>query len=138
MRSLMPPSAWWLPTGRRRVRLEQMKSGIMPAPREEFLVRAALHQPAFMQNQDAISPANGRKAMRDDESRATAGQTLQCLHDRTLRLHVQCAGRFAKNQDRRVFQHRTGDGNALALAAGKGRAPLTDDGVITLRQARDE
>ena len=41
---------------------------------------------------------------------------------------------FVQNDDRRVLHNRPGDGNALALAAGKGRAALTDDGVKALRQ----
>ena len=45
---------------------------------------------------------------------------------------------FVQNDDRRVLHNRPGDGNALALAAGKGRAALTDDGIKAVRQCHDK
>ena len=45
---------------------------------------------------------------------------------------------FVQNDDRRVLHNRPGDGNALALAAGKRAACLADDGVKALRQCHDK
>ena len=45
---------------------------------------------------------------------------------------------FVQNDDRCVLHNRPGDGNALALAAGKRAACLADDGVKALRQRHDK
>ena len=52
--------------------------------------------------------------MRPDISRAERGLDLG------LALGVEGAGGFVEQQDRRVFQEGAGDGDALALTAGKG------------------
>ena len=44
---------------------------------------------------------------------------------------VERAGGFVKQQNRRVFKHDAGDGDALALAAGKFHAAFADVCVIT-------
>lgn len=45
---------------------------------------------------------------------------------------------FVQNDDRCVLHNRPGDGNALALAAGKRAACLADDGVKAVRQCHDK
>ena len=45
---------------------------------------------------------------------------------------------FVQNDDRRVLHNCPGDGNALALAAGKRAACLADDGVKAVRQCHDK
>ena len=44
---------------------------------------------------------------------------------------VERAGGFVEQQNRRVFEHNAGDGDALALAAGEFHAAFADVGVIT-------
>ena len=43
---------------------------------------------------------------------------------------VERTGGFVKQQNRRIFEHNTGDGDALALAAGKFHAAFTDMRII--------
>ena len=50
---------------------------------------------------------------------------------------IQRAGGFIQNEDARVFQEDTGDGDALLLAAGEHDAALADDGVVTVRHGHD-
>ena len=54
--------------------------------------------------------------------------------DDALALVVERAGRLVEDQDRRIGGERAGDGDALALAAGKVGAALLDHRVIALRQ----
>ena len=48
---------------------------------------------------------------------------------------VERAGRLVEDHDRRVFQQRAGDGEALALAAREVAAALADDRRETVRLA---
>ena len=51
---------------------------------------------------------------------------------------IQSTGGFIQQQDSWITQHRTGDRNALKLAARQIRAPFLQQGVVTLRQISDE
>ena len=59
------------------------------------------------------------------------------LHE-PLVLGVQRAGRLVEQQDRRILQDGPRNGDALALAAGQPGAALAEEGVVALRQFRDE
>ena len=76
--------------------------------------------------------------MRDDESRTALHRRFQPLLDEGFRLGVERAGGFVEQQQRRVFEHRAGDGDALALATGETHTSLTEKGAVTIRQTRDE
>ena len=45
---------------------------------------------AMGQHDDAVSPFDGRQAMRDDEGGATLHQTVQCGLDGAFGLAVEC------------------------------------------------
>ena len=51
-----------------------------------------------------------------------------------LHLDVDGAGGVVEDQDRRVDEQGPGDGDALALAAREGVAPLADHGVVAVGQ----
>ena len=59
------------------------------------------------------------------------------LHD-GLALVVQCAGGLVEDQDARVGEQGSGDGDALALASGKAGSLLAHHGVVALGQLADE
>ena len=65
-------------------------------------------------------------------------ELAQPVVDAQLDLHVDGAGGVVEDEDRRVDQQGPGDGDALALAAGQGVAPLADDRVVALGQLADE
>ena len=58
----------------------------------------------------------------------------KCLLNGSFVLHIQAGGGFVQQNDGRILQKSTGDGNALTLAAGKGAAILADVGVPLVRQ----
>ena len=49
-----------------------------------------------------------------------------------LVLHIERSGGFVQQNDRRILQQRTRDGDALALATGKLAAVFADHGVVAL------
>ena len=51
---------------------------------------------------------------------------------------VERRGRFVEQQQRRVFEERARDGDALALAARELHAAVADDGAHAVRQVFDE
>ena len=76
--------------------------------------------------------------MGDDESRAAARRVVQRRLQLPLGFGVERAGRLVEDHDRRVFQQRAGDGEALALAARKIAAALADDRLQPAGLLRDE
>ena len=55
--------------------------------------------------------------MGDGERRTTLGHAVHGLLDLPLRLHVDRARRLVEDENARVVQHRSGDGDALALSS---------------------
>ena len=55
---------------------------------------------------------------------------IQALLDGGFHFRIQRAGGFVEQQNRGIFQHHAGDGDALTLAAGKFYTTLADVGVI--------
>ena len=53
-------------------------------------------------------------------------------------LGIEVGGRLVQDQDGRVANHRSRNGDPLTLAAGKTAALLADDRVISVRERRDE
>ena len=76
--------------------------------------------------------------MGDHDHRAVVADTAQRALYGGLCLVVHGAGGLIKYQDWWVFQQRTGQGQALALAAGEAHAPFTHGGVQALGQGTDE
>ena len=97
-----------------------------------------LDDAAVLEDQDAAGIAHGGEAMGDDEG----GSALHHLIERpvTPRLghRIERAGGFVENEDRRVFQQRAGDGEALAFAAGEKPAALADARFEAFGIALDE
>ena len=80
---------------------------------------------------------HGAQPVGDYEGGAPAHDGLHRLADLLLRAGVDAGGRVVQHQHRRVQQHCAGDGQALALAAGKRGASLSDHGLVALVQALD-
>ena len=75
--------------------------------------------------------------MRDDDARPVRHQALERLLHEPLRFGVERGRRLVEDQDRRVLENRTGDVDALDLAAGEHSARHADDRVVALRQPHD-
>ena len=73
--------------------------------RSHQLGMIALFQNTFLtQHDDASGVADGGQAVCDDKCRAVAGQPFQRILNDLFTFVVQRAGRFVKNQNRRILQ----------------------------------
>ena len=66
--------------------------------------------------------------MCDDNGRPAFHQVLKCLLNERFRFGIERRRRFIENQDGRILQQRSCDGNALAFAARKTLAAFADGG----------
>ena len=88
---------------------------------------AALHE-----DDTAGNLAGKADLVRDDDHRhALLGQTLHDLQHLTDHFGVERGGRFVEQHNVRVHRQRTGDGDALLLAAGQ----LRGIGIRLIRKA---
>gem|GEM_PF-2790813 len=105
---------------------------------EQLLVASLLDDASFIKNQDAIRTAGGIKAMGDHDPGTPTQQILERGADQLFGLGIERGGRLVKDQDRRVFDQRTGDGDPLPLAGRQACSVLAEPRVIGIRQAGDE
>lgn len=87
--------------------------------------------------QNTINSVQIFQAVGDEQGGATLHQRCQGSNHGTFGDAVEPFGRLVKNQNRRIFQHRTSDGDAAGLTTRKPGAGLTDDGVESLGQCKD-
>ena len=76
--------------------------------------------------------------MRDDEGGAPLHHRLQRRLHIALGLRIQGGGGLVQYQYGRVLQEGTGDGEALALAAGQEHAVIAHQRLVAVRQLVDE
>ena len=81
---------------------------------------------------------NGREPVCHDERCSSPHQFFDRFHDRRLRRRIYGGGWFIEQKNRRIFQKRPGDANALALADAQAPATFANGAVVTLRHASDE
>src|SRR6185369_6758952 len=87
---------------------------------------------------DAVAHAHRRQPVCDDDDGAAAHDLPHVVLDYQLALVIERAGRFVEYKDARLGRQSAGDGDALALAAGKVGAALLDHGVVAERQLGNE
>ena len=102
------------------------KFGKVAAALHQFVVRPGLDDASVVEHQNARRIAHGGEPVGDDEGGAAFHHLIERLRDARLGYRIERARRFVENQDRRVFEQRAGDGEALALAAGEEPAALAD------------
>src|SRR5687768_6901960 len=96
--------------------------GVEAALAQKLGVGAALGDPALVEDDDLVGIDHGRQTVGDDDGGAARGDAAQGLLDRRLGSAVERAGGLVEDQDRRVLEEGTGDGDALLLAAGQLKA----------------
>ena len=89
-------------------------------------------------DRDAVRFARGRDALGDDDLGHAGAVLFQCLVERRLGPEVEGARAVVEDEDLGVFEERSGDGDALALAAGEAHTALRDGGVVAVRLGEDE
>lgn len=104
---------------------------------DELVVRALLDDFAAVYHNDTIRFANGRKSVRDDDCRSTLAKFKERLLYYRFRGVVECARRFVKNENGRIFEEHARDTQPLFLTARKFYASLAYLRVVAVRQTSD-
>ena len=102
---------------RRRAELGFVKHGIQPILGQQFGVGALFAQTAVFQHQNLVRRQNRGQPVGNHQTGATLHHPLQRLLNQRLRQRIKARGCFIQHQNARVFQHHTGNGNPLPLAA---------------------
>src|SRR5262249_52087343 len=84
----------------------------------EFCRCTVLHDTAAAEHDDAVEILHREQPVCDRYHGAAVHQLLQSLADGALGLAVERGGRLIEQQQRRIFQDRARNCDALALAAG--------------------
>ena len=93
---------------------------------------------SFIKYQDLIDVGDGGKAMGNGDNRLVPGQEGDGLDDLLFAFRIGKSGCFIQHDNGSVAKDRPGNGNALALTAGKAIAPVTGMGVIPFGQLHDK
>ena len=103
----------------------------------ELAVGAALDDAPLAQDDDLVDVAEGAEAVGDHQHRPPCEQRVERPHHLALSLDVEVGGGLVEDEDGSVMEDRSGDRQALALAAGEVLALLAHVGVVPLGQAGD-
>src|SRR3989442_5852982 len=125
--------------GEIRPRLGTRREAVKGAARAQEIVAAAgLDDPARLEDDDASGLGKQLRTVRDDERRGPPEKRAHPGDDGALSGGVEPRGRLVENQDRRLPDCGTGEGNPLPLATGKRDAPLTDNRLVSGGKRADE
>ena len=111
---------------------------VQAAPFQQRAVRALFDQCAVLHDIDLIHWRDRSQAMGDRDHRSPRRQLADRAVDRRFGARIQGGRGFIQHQDRRIAQDGTGNGDALALAAGQPPARLAHVGIVSVRQGHDE
>lgn len=101
-------------------------------------MRAALGDPAGIQNEDTVGAAQRAHAVGDEEGGAAAHGAFHGLEDFVLGARIDGRGGVVEDEDLRVEQQGARDGDALSLAAGEVHAGFAEHGVVAVLELGDE
>src|SRR5262245_66319663 len=90
---------------------------------------AAFDDLAASQVNDHIGIPHRGNAMRDEQSRPSLHQSLQFPQDVLFSLYVYTGECVVEDQNRRVFDDRSGESSSLFLATGWTDTEITDEGL---------
>jgi hypothetical protein len=93
-------------------------------------VAAFFDDAAFVQDDEAVHRGDGGEAVGDGNHGFAFHHFVEAFLDGSFDFGVERAGGFVKQQNRRVFEHNAGDGDTLALAAGKFHAAFANVCII--------
>ena len=83
---------------------------------QQLLVCALFDDLAFVHGNDAVATAYSRQTVGNDDDGAAFTNGFHVLHDCAFRFIVERTGGFIQNQNARIADQSTGNGNALALS----------------------
>ena len=114
------------------------EAAVEPVNSNQLVMGALLNDLTMIDHKNLVGMAHGFQPVSNHNDRLIVGQFRNGLHQLLFIFRVHVGGSFIQNDDRRILHDGPGDGNALALAAGKRAACLADDGVKALRQRHDK
>ena len=88
---------------------------------------------AVFQDADAVCIHHGRQSVGDHDHGLAFGKSGECFLHFGFIIGIGKSGRLVKDQDRCVFQHCSGNGQALCLTAGDISTLTADDRIHTVR-----
>ena len=113
--------------------LVRPKFGVQALFLEQLGVAAFFDDAAFVQDDEAVHRGDGGEAVGDGNHGFAFHHFVEAFLDSGFDFGIERAGGFVKQQNRRVFEHNAGDGDALALAAGKFHAAFANVRIIASR-----
>lgn len=91
---------------------------------------AAFRNAIFCEDDNFVSIFDGGQTVGDGNGCPVFGELFQTVMNPAFAFIIQCTGGFVQNQNRRILQKNSGNGDALFLAAGKSGTVLTDKCII--------
>jgi len=98
------------------LKLAHIKVVIKAPARQELVVLAPLHNAPIVQHQYLVGVTDSTQAVGDDEAGAAGQELLEGFLDQALCARVHAGGGLVKDEDARVCQSGSGDGDQLALS----------------------
>ena len=112
--------------------------GIDAVLRQKLRVRALLFQTALVEYEYVVGVHHRAQAVGGHEHGFAAHEFFERAHNQGFVFRVGVGGGFVQYQDGAALQDGAGNGDALALTAGKRRAAFADRGGVALWQFGDE
>ena len=100
-------------------RLQRKQLGVAPAPAQQLLVGANLHELAVFDDQDAVGHADGAEAVADEDGGFAQGQLLEALEDFVLGAGIEGGGGLVEDEELGVAHVSAAEGDFLPLAAAQ-------------------
>src|SRR5215467_8501838 len=117
--------------------LDAPEPGVEAAGLEQFGVRARLHHPALVEDDDLIGLLGDAQSVRHDERAAPRDGGAERAEDLRLLARIDRGENVVEHEDGRLGHEGPGEGDALALPAGQGEAALADHRLPALGEALD-
>ena len=113
------------------------QSGIGTVAGQQLFTGTLFHDVLCIYHRNAVGVADRGEAVGNHHDGFPLAETVDASLDPLLGDTVQRRSRFIQNQDRRILQKHTRDGDALFLTAGEHDAAFPDEALIPVRHVQD-
>src|SRR5262245_34931519 len=117
--------------------LDAPEPGVETAGLEQLGVRALLHHPALVEDDDLIGLLGDAQPGRHDEGASARDRGAERAEDLRLLARIDRRKDVVEHEDGRLGHEGAGEGDALALPAREGEAALADHRLPALGEALD-
>src|SRR5262252_10156141 len=117
--------------------LDAPEPGVEATGLEQLGVRARLHHPALVEDDDLIGLLGDAQSVRHDERAAPRDGGAERVEDLRLLARIDGGENVVEHKDGRLGHEGAGEGDTLALPAGQGEAALADHRLPALGEALD-